>query len=111
MLSSLISLVGRVHLAAVSVIDIERRLVGVEWFEAGDTKGKEVDLDAIFSLNPELRKPLALANRSSSQKSHDSSRDVPVSASIRKKNDRRTVCNNPNQSISKPNPSLPKVSL
>ena len=33
---------GRVHGAAVSGIDTDRRIVAVEWFENGETKGKEV---------------------------------------------------------------------
>ena len=33
---------GRVHGAAVSGIDTDRRIVSVEWFEKGETKGKEV---------------------------------------------------------------------
>lgn len=33
---------GRVHGAAVSGIDTDRGIVSVEWFEKGETKGKEV---------------------------------------------------------------------
>lgn len=33
---------GRVHEAAVTSVDEERRVVCVEWFEDGETKGKEV---------------------------------------------------------------------
>ena len=33
---------GRVHSAAVSGIDTDRGIVAVEWFENGETKGKEV---------------------------------------------------------------------
>ena len=33
---------GRVHGAAVSGIDTDRGIVAVEWFEKGETKGKEV---------------------------------------------------------------------
>ena len=33
---------GRVHSAVVSGIDWEHRTVTVEWFERGETKGKEV---------------------------------------------------------------------
>ena len=36
------NLLGRVHGAAVSGIDTDRRIVSVEWFEGGETKGKEV---------------------------------------------------------------------
>ena len=33
---------GRVHGAAVSGVDTNRSIVSVEWFEKGETKGKEV---------------------------------------------------------------------
>ncbi|KAA0203756.1 hypothetical protein HAZT_HAZT007558 [Hyalella azteca] len=45
---------GRVHSASCSAVNPVTRTVTVEWFEKGDTKGKEVDFDAIFSLNPDL---------------------------------------------------------
>ena len=34
--------VGRTHAAAITSVDEERRVVSVEWFENGETKGKEV---------------------------------------------------------------------
>ncbi|XP_031369397.1 kinesin-like protein Klp10A [Apis dorsata] len=45
---------GRVHSAVVSGINWEQRTVTVEWFERGETKGKEVEIDAIIALNPDL---------------------------------------------------------
>ncbi|XP_046602236.1 uncharacterized protein LOC107218539 isoform X4 [Neodiprion lecontei] len=45
---------GRVHSAIVSGVNWEQRSVTVEWFERGETKGKEVEIDAILALNPEL---------------------------------------------------------
>ncbi|ELU10751.1 hypothetical protein CAPTEDRAFT_167419 [Capitella teleta] len=45
---------GRIHSAVVSGINLESRSVTVEWFEKGETKGKEIDLDQAYSLNPEL---------------------------------------------------------
>lgn len=45
---------GRVHSAVVSGINWEQRTVTVEWFERGETKGKEVEMDAIVALNPDL---------------------------------------------------------
>jgi len=46
---------GRVHQAVISRIDIGKHCCTVEWFENDDTKGKELPMDAIFELNPELR--------------------------------------------------------
>ncbi|XP_053618650.1 kinesin-like protein KIF2A isoform X2 [Plodia interpunctella] len=45
---------GRIHSAIVSGVNQETRSVTVEWYERGETKGKEVEIDAILALNPEL---------------------------------------------------------
>ncbi|XP_059045432.1 kinesin-like protein Klp10A [Achroia grisella] len=45
---------GRIHSAIVSGVNHESRSVTVEWYERGETKGKEVEIDAIIALNPEL---------------------------------------------------------
>ncbi|KPJ10187.1 Kinesin-like protein Klp10A [Papilio machaon] len=46
--------IGRIHSAIVSGVNLETRSVTVEWFERGETKGKEVEIDTILALNPEL---------------------------------------------------------
>lgn len=38
----------------VSKVNLNSRSVTVEWHEHGETKGKEVELDAILQLNAEL---------------------------------------------------------
>ncbi|KAF7233144.1 hypothetical protein EG68_11050, partial [Paragonimus skrjabini miyazakii] len=48
---------GRVHSAIVSGINPNTKSVTVEWYEKGEAKGKEIELEAIFQLNPNLRKP------------------------------------------------------
>jgi len=40
---------GRVHSAVVSGINLEQRTVTVEWFERGETKGKEVSAFTNYS--------------------------------------------------------------
>ncbi|XP_071547928.1 kinesin-like protein KIF2A isoform X4 [Panulirus ornatus] len=45
---------GRVHSATVSAVNPTARSVTVEWFEKGETKGKEIEFDAVFTLNPDL---------------------------------------------------------
>lgn len=45
---------GRIHTAVVSGINYETRSVTVEWFERGETKGKEIEIEALLSLNPDL---------------------------------------------------------
>lgn len=41
---------GRVHSAVVSGVNLEQRTVTVEWFERGETKGKEVSALIIVYL-------------------------------------------------------------
>ena len=50
----LINISGRIHSAVVSGINIDTRSVTVEWFERGETKGKEVELETLLSLNQDL---------------------------------------------------------
>ncbi|MFH4980066.1 hypothetical protein AB6A40_006775 [Gnathostoma spinigerum] len=48
---------GRVHNAIISEVKKQSMSVTVEWFENGETKGKEVDLQSLISLNPTLAPP------------------------------------------------------
>uniref|UniRef100_H3DD92 Kinesin-like protein n=1 Tax=Tetraodon nigroviridis TaxID=99883 RepID=H3DD92_TETNG len=45
---------GRIHQAMVTSMNDENESVTVEWIENGDTKGKEIDLESIFALNPDV---------------------------------------------------------
>jgi len=45
---------GRVHPAVIAAVNIANRTVSVEWFEQGETKGKEIEIEAILSLNLHL---------------------------------------------------------
>ncbi|GBN23733.1 Kinesin-like protein KIF2A [Araneus ventricosus] len=45
---------GRIHSAVISGINTVNRSLTVEWFESGETKGKEIEFSAIFNLNPDL---------------------------------------------------------
>merc|ERR1719315_720098 len=45
---------GRIHSAVVSGINVETKSVTVEWFERGETKGKEIELEQILGLNQDL---------------------------------------------------------
>uniref|UniRef100_U5ELQ3 Kinesin-like protein n=1 Tax=Corethrella appendiculata TaxID=1370023 RepID=U5ELQ3_9DIPT len=42
---------GRIHSAMVSKIHEDSRSVTVEWFEGGETKGKEIELEMLLQLN------------------------------------------------------------
>ncbi|XP_044741565.1 kinesin-like protein Klp10A [Chrysoperla carnea] len=45
---------GRIHSALISGINWDTSSVTVEWFERGETKGKEVEIAAVLALNPDL---------------------------------------------------------
>ncbi|KAJ8926697.1 hypothetical protein NQ314_020913 [Rhamnusium bicolor] len=45
---------GRTQSAVVSLIDYELNCVKVEWFENGETKGKEIHFSNISALNPDI---------------------------------------------------------
>lgn len=45
---------GRIHQAMVTSLNEDNESVTVEWIENGDTKGKEIDLESVFALNPDL---------------------------------------------------------
>lgn len=45
---------GRIHLAVVTEFKRENTWVTVEWVEEGVKKGKKIDLETIFLLNPSL---------------------------------------------------------
>ncbi|XP_004707093.1 kinesin-like protein KIF2B [Echinops telfairi] len=45
---------GRIHLAVVTEVNIENARVTVEWVEKEVKKGKKIDLETLFLLNPAL---------------------------------------------------------
>ncbi|XP_067937927.1 kinesin-like protein KIF2A [Watersipora subatra] len=46
---------GRVHSAVISGVSEQSSSVTVEWFEHNETKGKELDIEAVLRLNPHLQ--------------------------------------------------------
>uniref|UniRef100_A0A671MWA6 Kinesin-like protein n=1 Tax=Sinocyclocheilus anshuiensis TaxID=1608454 RepID=A0A671MWA6_9TELE len=44
----------RIHQAMVTSLNEDNECVTVEWIENGDTKGKEIDLESVFALNPDI---------------------------------------------------------
>uniref|UniRef100_A0A8D3DYI8 Kinesin-like protein n=2 Tax=Scophthalmus maximus TaxID=52904 RepID=A0A8D3DYI8_SCOMX len=45
---------GRIHQAMVTSLNEDNNSITVEWIENEDTKGKEIDLESIFALNPDV---------------------------------------------------------
>lgn len=89
---------GRVHSAVVSGVNLEQRTVTVEWFERGETKGKEVEIDAILALNRDLNQkmgpppPQVMNNHmlASSKARHSTRPSIPVKATSNKQLSRQT---------------------
>ncbi|XP_063153876.1 kinesin-like protein KIF2C isoform X1 [Candoia aspera] len=45
---------GAVHGATIKTVSLEKMTVSVEWTENNSLKGKEIDLDDVLAINPEL---------------------------------------------------------
>ncbi|XP_042747926.1 kinesin-like protein KIF2C isoform X3 [Lagopus leucura] len=52
---------GLIHKATVKAVEAQQRSVSVEWCEAGVVKGKEIEIDDVITLNPELAEDLPTA--------------------------------------------------
>ncbi|KFQ77614.1 Kinesin-like KIF2C, partial [Phaethon lepturus] len=53
---------GLIHKATVKTVNVERSSVSVEWSEGGAIKGKEIDIDDVITINPELSEELPAAD-------------------------------------------------
>lgn len=73
---------GRVHSAIVSGVNWQTRSVTVEWFEQGEAKGKELPVDQILTLNPDLY-PDPLHFNASTGNNNQNNRLRLVSTSVR----------------------------
>ncbi|CAF0972796.1 unnamed protein product [Rotaria magnacalcarata] len=67
---------GRIHQAVITQINYEAKSVTVEWQEKNEGKGKEVDLDAIVQLNPNLF--TSVTNPSSSHNNNNNNNGATV---------------------------------
>lgn len=73
---------GRIHSANVSGVDFVGLNVTVEWFEYGETKGKEINLDQVYALNPQFNPKAPKANKRQSLPQSQAHKDVSSSPSI-----------------------------
>ncbi|KAM7106662.1 kinesin-like protein KIF2C [Ciconia maguari] len=53
---------GLIHKATVKTVNVGRSSVSVEWFEGGAVKGKEIEIDDVITINPELSEELSAAD-------------------------------------------------
>ncbi|BES90945.1 kinesin-like protein [Nesidiocoris tenuis] len=70
---------GRTHPAIVSSVNTALKSVTVEWFEKGETKGKEIEFDTIFALNANLAPPSHQNLNDANLEAHKLSRDSSTS--------------------------------
>ncbi|VDI02755.1 Hypothetical predicted protein, partial [Mytilus galloprovincialis] len=74
---------GRIHSAVISGTNPESKSVTVEWFEKGETKGKEIEIEAIFLLNPDLvSAPAPTGRESKSSKGSKPDGDGPTNRQL-----------------------------
>ncbi|XP_072244159.1 kinesin-like protein KIF2A isoform X4 [Leuresthes tenuis] len=94
---------GRIHQAMVTSLNDDNESVTVEWIENGDTKGKEIDLESIFALNPDVAPDEEIAPSPETPPP-----PTPTGVKINKiAKNRRTIAPNKNDIPSKDNRAIP----
>ncbi|XP_025952559.2 kinesin-like protein KIF2C isoform X1 [Dromaius novaehollandiae] len=53
---------GLIHNATIKTVNVERCSVSVEWSEGGAIKGKEIEIDDVITINPELAEEIPAAD-------------------------------------------------
>ncbi|XP_023199780.1 kinesin-like protein KIF2A isoform X3 [Xiphophorus maculatus] len=94
---------GRIHQAMVTSMNEDNESVTVEWIENGDTKGKEIDLESIFALNPDVAPDEEIAPSPETPPP-----PTPTSVKVSKiAKNRRTIAPTKNETPSKDNRAIP----
>ncbi|KAM4578821.1 kinesin-like protein KIF2A isoform X4 [Fundulus heteroclitus] len=94
---------GRIHQAMVTSMNEDNESVTVEWIENGDTKGKEIDLESIFALNPDVSPDEEIAPSPETPPP-----PTPTSVKVSKiAKNRRTIAPPKNDTPSKDNRAIP----
>uniref|UniRef100_A0A8C7ZU53 Kinesin-like protein n=1 Tax=Oryzias sinensis TaxID=183150 RepID=A0A8C7ZU53_9TELE len=94
-------LCGRIHQAMVTSMNEDNESVTVEWIENGDTKGKEIDLESIFALNPDVAPDEEIAPSPETPPA-----PTPLAKVNRIAKNRRTIAPSKNDTPSKDNRGL-----
>ncbi|XP_034026090.1 kinesin-like protein KIF2A isoform X3 [Thalassophryne amazonica] len=94
---------GRIHQAMVTSLNEDNESVTVEWIENGDTKGKEIDLESIFTLNPDVA-----PNEEIAPSPETPPPPTPASVKVNKiAKNRRTIAPSKNEIPSRDNKVIP----
>ncbi|MEQ2256065.1 hypothetical protein ILYODFUR_020476 [Ilyodon furcidens] len=87
----------------VTSMNEDNESVTVEWIENGDTKGKEIDLESIFGLNPDIAPDEEIAPSPETPPP-----PTPTSVKVNKiAKNRRTIAPTKNDTPSKDNRAIP----
>lgn len=70
---------GRIHSAVVSSIDPSSQSVTVEWSEQEEVKGKEIDFESLFKLNPNVELSVGPAAHGTASSTTSSSNNTAIS--------------------------------
>ncbi|RVE68235.1 hypothetical protein OJAV_G00090370 [Oryzias javanicus] len=92
---------GRIHQAMVTSMNDDNESVTVEWIENGDTKGKEIDLESIFALNPDVAPDEEIAPSPETPPA-----PTPLAKVNRIAKNRRTIAPSKNETPSKDNRAI-----
>lgn len=94
---------GRIQGAMITQINCETRTVGVEWFEMGETKGKDVDLKSLIRNNPDLFTPSPMSSNFMSVSTSKNNNSIISGSKTERQRQRYS-----NANISQPQP-LPSI--
>ncbi|XP_010771949.1 kinesin-like protein KIF2A, partial [Notothenia coriiceps] len=87
----------------VTSLNEDNESVTVEWIENGDTKGKEIDLESVFALNPDVAPDEEIA-----QSPETPPPPTPTSVKVNKiAKNRRTIAPIKNDTPSRDNRVIP----
>lgn len=81
---------GRVHQAVVVAVNQEAGVIRVEWFENGETKGKDIDFKVVRMLNPNIALSIADISTRKITNDNDSVMTTRSRAGAIPRTDRRT---------------------
>ncbi|XP_053203016.1 kinesin-like protein KIF2A isoform X1 [Panonychus citri] len=97
---------GRIHSAVISNVDYVNRSVTVEWSESEEIKGKEIDFESVYLLNPNLCDESSNQSKTVAPRRYNSEEVLPprpsvaalnsTKGSLRMRQNQRTTISNGN---------------
>ncbi|XP_053205646.1 kinesin-like protein KIF2A isoform X3 [Panonychus citri] len=109
---------GRIHSAVISNVDYVNRSVTVEWSESEEIKGKEIDFESVYLLNPNLCDESSNQSKTVAPRRYNSEEVLPPRPSVaalnstkgslrmRQQQSRQTISNGNGMSIPEALPTV-----